>query len=435
MQERALPGAAERGFALLRDRDRLRSFLRRHVPAASYQASSRYALPLSEQPEPPHLLVTGDGYGVTCLASGMAVAAHSCGWEDVSQFIDAEKRIFRAQMEANQLDASEGANPLERMTNAPWSISEEDMRALALLAPLFVDVAKAGIIYASDALQSVRNQRVKWTTKSVGAFWQMYWGAAHWLMTCAALPDALPWAYALVVNAHDVHLSARALWVLVHDAERGLRATEEIATQHESLCAGACRFVLPAIAIRHPARAKDAAKMARTLLQSNPVAAPEAIFESIVSLQDASATLGNLENALWDTWPLAFQEAWKDGKIQAPVVDRQVPARSETLGAGQAWRALLQNRKRPLLMVDDPYFPLLTALVTRDALVPPYADDFPIHRRPGATYVSEILTPMLRNRFVSDRSSGVSVKQVGRNEGCPCGSGRKYKHCHGKQVT
>jgi preprotein translocase subunit SecA len=23
-------------------------------------------------------------------------------------------------------------------------------------------------------------------------------------------------------------------------------------------------------------------------------------------------------------------------------------------------------------------------------------------------------------------------RKVGRNEPCPCGSGRKYKHCHGK---
>ena len=25
-----------------------------------------------------------------------------------------------------------------------------------------------------------------------------------------------------------------------------------------------------------------------------------------------------------------------------------------------------------------------------------------------------------------------AAQKVGRNEPCPCGSGRKYKHCHGK---
>jgi preprotein translocase subunit SecA len=24
--------------------------------------------------------------------------------------------------------------------------------------------------------------------------------------------------------------------------------------------------------------------------------------------------------------------------------------------------------------------------------------------------------------------------KIGRNEDCPCGSGKKYKHCHGKYV-
>jgi preprotein translocase subunit SecA len=28
----------------------------------------------------------------------------------------------------------------------------------------------------------------------------------------------------------------------------------------------------------------------------------------------------------------------------------------------------------------------------------------------------------------------VAVPRVGRNEPCPCGSGKKYKQCHGKLV-
>jgi preprotein translocase subunit SecA len=27
------------------------------------------------------------------------------------------------------------------------------------------------------------------------------------------------------------------------------------------------------------------------------------------------------------------------------------------------------------------------------------------------------------------------AKRVGRNQPCPCGSGRKAKHCHGRAVT
>ena len=30
-----------------------------------------------------------------------------------------------------------------------------------------------------------------------------------------------------------------------------------------------------------------------------------------------------------------------------------------------------------------------------------------------------------------DTASPVITKKIGRNEPCPCGSGKKYKHCHG----
>ena len=29
-------------------------------------------------------------------------------------------------------------------------------------------------------------------------------------------------------------------------------------------------------------------------------------------------------------------------------------------------------------------------------------------------------------------TQAVAVPRVGRNDPCPCGSGKKYKHCHGK---
>ena len=32
----------------------------------------------------------------------------------------------------------------------------------------------------------------------------------------------------------------------------------------------------------------------------------------------------------------------------------------------------------------------------------------------------------------SQRPSPVPGQKVGRNDPCPCGSGKKYKHCHGK---
>ena len=38
---------------------------------------------------------------------------------------------------------------------------------------------------------------------------------------------------------------------------------------------------------------------------------------------------------------------------------------------------------------------------------------------------------MLRTNQGVMRQPGVAVPAVGRNDPCPCGSGKKYKKCHG----
>ena len=35
------------------------------------------------------------------------------------------------------------------------------------------------------------------------------------------------------------------------------------------------------------------------------------------------------------------------------------------------------------------------------------------------------------NREKSEQANTANQAKVGRNEPCPCGSGKKYKHCHG----
>jgi len=42
--------------------------------------------------------------------------------------------------------------------------------------------------------------------------------------------------------------------------------------------------------------------------------------------------------------------------------------------------------------------------------------------------------PFARDGWPDDWGGGVSPKQQGRNERCSCGSGKKYKHCHGKNA-
>jgi preprotein translocase subunit SecA len=51
-------------------------------------------------------------------------------------------------------------------------------------------------------------------------------------------------------------------------------------------------------------------------------------------------------------------------------------------------------------------------------------------------YINTILriepTPQIAQNMITPSSMGESVPRVGRNDLCPCGSGKKYKKCHGK---
>jgi preprotein translocase subunit SecA len=51
----------------------------------------------------------------------------------------------------------------------------------------------------------------------------------------------------------------------------------------------------------------------------------------------------------------------------------------------------------------------------------------------GAAESSEVTT-IAAAAALAVAAAGSEVPRVGRNEPCPCGSGNKYKHCHGKLV-
>ena len=61
--------------------------------------------------------------------------------------------------------------------------------------------------------------------------------------------------------------------------------------------------------------------------------------------------------------------------------------------------------------------------------------DFSVTNVEGKTVFS-FRTPSLQTvdyvQEINSHTLAKSVKKVGRNELCPCGSGKKYKHCHGK---
>lgn len=440
LRERALPSAADRGFMLLRSRERLRGLLARAATDdAGLAACERLALPLGPGAMPARLIVERDGAGVTCLAPEMASTAPELPWALVQAWLDEERRLFRAQVEAQRPGGPTHTTPLGRAFLFPWRITRAEMDALETLAPLFIDLARENIVYAGEALAVLRTRPMSLTDESAGSLWQLYAGAAVWLMACRREPDAVALAYALLANAHDVHLTARALWILVADPDRTFERTPEIAKEHEVLVGSACRYVLPAIALRHPARARDAARAARALLERAPIADASDVEAAILSMQDGREVLRALleehgeelagsEAACWA--PLAEIGATPrmDAKRAGVLID-------DERASAAVWRRVLAARELPLLLPDDPFFPLLAALVPLEALLPLDEPDPAWRRSEGIAYVRGPLARMVRITTLADLDKTPqrrAAKEPGRNEPCPCGSGKKYKHCHGK---
>jgi uncharacterized protein YecA (UPF0149 family) len=46
-------------------------------------------------------------------------------------------------------------------------------------------------------------------------------------------------------------------------------------------------------------------------------------------------------------------------------------------------------------------------------------------------YADEIMNFLEKEK----QNSGTTMEKVGRNDPCPCGSGKKYNHCHDRPPT
>jgi preprotein translocase subunit SecA len=64
----------------------------------------------------------------------------------------------------------------------------------------------------------------------------------------------------------------------------------------------------------------------------------------------------------------------------------------------------------------------------------PYMEASHVNPDTGENELAPTLAPMAAAVAEADRNPNdpSTWGKVGRNEACPCGSGKKYKHCHGK---
>lgn len=94
-----------------------------------------------------------------------------------------------------------------------------------------------------------------------------------------------------------------------------------------------------------------------------------------------------------------------------------------------AWERLLKSHKES--RAQDAALAIVSLLAASDDASPPYDPEFLDLRRDAPNLIPDVVTTLYRAHRLAAPQLPVRSEAVGRNDPCPCGSGLKYKRCHG----
>lgn len=133
-----------------------------------------------------------------------------------------------------------------------------------------------------------------------------------------------------------------------------------------------------------------------------------------------------------------IDEAWKEHlremddlkqSVQAATYEQKDPLLIYKFESFQLFKRMVQRINREItsfLIKGD--LPIQSSGDVREAQLPRRTD-----RRRMSESRDDLLSQAHSNTQQRQKPEPVKVeKKVGRNEPCPCGSGKKYKHCHGR---
>ncbi|GIV33770.1 MAG: protein translocase subunit SecA [Chitinophagales bacterium] len=171
-------------------------------------------------------------------------------------------------------------------------------------------------------------------------------------------------------------------------------------------------------------------------------------IHALVNLRKAIDTNGReIINAFEKTVSLAvIDEAWKEHlrqmddlkqSVQSAVYEQKDPLLIYKLEAFELFRQLMNDINKDITsFVFKGNIPVHSADEVHEARAPKRQE--PSRLREGREDASALLNPTGNGQTHPQppqprKPEPVRVeKKIGRNEPCPCGSGKKYKHCHGK---
>lgn len=492
LEERVVPAVADCGFELLRSPKHLAAFIEREGgtnPAVAQ--AERVALPLATHANPPHLVVTKDGHGITCLAAGMAFDVPALNADRVQTYLTQQAEELRLNMAGGRYRADKKFNDatLRQVIIAPWTLDRHGFERLRMLSPLLTEFFSRAV-----------GEQLMWMVGQVGTskrrrpsdqealqFWRTLVTASLALMATGLEREMLPWCL-LSSGAPDVMLSSRGLWMSVNQPERTLETVESLIRGHldagpaERLGVASISGVAPAltgIALRfrhHAAAAVDLLKRiaktspdkehlweqsARTLdrwraaespglyywmLMCSPVllmhVEPEGVDQYLKkipknSLEIVSGLYMQGERNIVALAAALHPKLAEQMLLLDPMRHLQtpIPLRPTHLNAGnplenlriELWRHALATCFVSPNYCEMYLGPVMT-LCPVEALIPGDAPDPLMQPERGVEYV-RVRLPGILSGGESPKPITRTGPQVGRNEPCPCGSGKKYKKC------
>jgi hypothetical protein len=475
--QRVPPATGELAVELLRDPRALRTRVAAWFKQLGQEVPPRVALPLRPSPGCPHLVVSRDGHGVTCLGEGMAFHGPALPFAVVGAFLSRQQRRQRVSMALSRLGAldQEGFS-LPHFFRYPWRCSRAQFDILRVAAPFLLEPVDQAVNTVSK--QCLTNlARSARTSKLPGDAAEALWGlvsfAATGLMVVGWEPGAGK-TLQLAAATADTHICQRAVWLLVNQPAVLLERVADLGRDKPGLT---YRVLGPLLAIvaRRFRGFRAAAEEAFRDVEARTAPRLEAPPWSLPLQDDPDSRwlvegtlLAHMLEAMWDDWPYRVKQllsspagqdltlppvevgtwSWRQ---RAYSVDPAVGQRWDLLDLWRdmdrlpspspaplaqlspadqarvaAWRVLLDRQTDPVRQQVRSWFQVLS-LAPQEALVPDQVPSRDWSLSVGPVVLQCVFSPSRRSPREPLRRENTSRP----NDPCPCGSGKKHKRCCG----
>ena len=444
----------ELALGLYRDHELVRYILS-HTRLA--EGVERIAIALEEGSQGPHIIVARSGAFVTCLGRGMSTGALPIV---TRAHLDGLASKFQRVREGLELARKRGVDEtrlLDRIESAGPGITREDfLAASAILGPavpllfgVYSDWATA-IQELHPLLQTTRRSAVPQKTRAERDLARGAWACAHaaiilvdsasreWVREWASFPEHNTGsAWSVLVSQGPFPFAMRAAWLAGRLGKPMLASYKErFARPGHAIELREAGLGLACMALRHGALRNEALKV----LRSPPVADgkdPSELAPQYTFFAELAALVEAKEDSLRAEALDLGRKMVVERTLEAPegspyrFTDAgQVPDDLALPALFSLWYdALNGERAGDLTLIgvvaaaqaraEDFYYPsaAIHAMVSHDLRDLEDA---------GQSMVE------MHHRLLGTQKTVVRGVRPGRNDPCPCGSGRKYKKCHGR---